>query len=516
MQAEIKRQHMRKMVLSMLLASGAFLSGNSQDIIQGVNGEKIKAKVLEINPSEIKYKRFDNPDGPTYTILKADVGSIQYPNGTIDVFSKQENAEERKSSVNESIERTQPVEQYNILGYWKVSPESQYVGYYHIFREGDRILLNQFNDQVQLKKNKFIFQDVMTQQLNPDGSIHANVYEIGTWQYVLENDSIFNIVSPQVRSKITVYRLTPEQLTSLKITDDSQQNINSESTSGNNVAVKDSDVKTEGLLGRVKEYTVCKYTSLNNRDTNNLILQSKINMKFNEAGNYSELIMFNASGNGQIDNKALFTYDQKNNLVLKTYFNGNNEKIATSEFRYNNADLMIESKDIDEKGKVYIRKEFKYNKQGKVIEELIYDENNAFFGKKASFYDDKGNVTGQYSSDASNNPVEQLIYTYDKKSRLKRLEVYTNNLFSNAIEYEYNSDDKVSLQRLHNSDPVSYSDLVEIKYDKHGNPVSEISMASYEKTKRSFQYDASGNIVRMILLQDNQLPVIEKREYKYY
>lgn len=60
----------------------------SQDLITTKNGDIVKAKVLEITTSEIKYKKIDNLSGPTYSILKSDVFSINYKNGSKDVFSE--------------------------------------------------------------------------------------------------------------------------------------------------------------------------------------------------------------------------------------------------------------------------------------------------------------------------------------------------------------------------------------------------------------------------------------------
>jgi hypothetical protein len=51
------------------------------------SGEDIQAKVLEVTTSEIKYKKFDNQNGPTYTILKSDVVMVRYKNGTKDIFT---------------------------------------------------------------------------------------------------------------------------------------------------------------------------------------------------------------------------------------------------------------------------------------------------------------------------------------------------------------------------------------------------------------------------------------------
>ena len=57
------------------------------DVITFKNGDEIKAKVIEITQSEIKYKRFDYLDGPGRVALKTDVFAINYSNGTRELFN---------------------------------------------------------------------------------------------------------------------------------------------------------------------------------------------------------------------------------------------------------------------------------------------------------------------------------------------------------------------------------------------------------------------------------------------
>ena len=59
----------------------------AQDVITLKNGDEIKAKVTEITSSEIKYKRYDNLDGPTVVAAKQDVFAINYENGTREVIN---------------------------------------------------------------------------------------------------------------------------------------------------------------------------------------------------------------------------------------------------------------------------------------------------------------------------------------------------------------------------------------------------------------------------------------------
>ena len=59
----------------------------AQDLIVLKNGEIIEARVLEITPSEIRYKRIEHLDGPTIVIHVSDVLSIRYENGRQEIIN---------------------------------------------------------------------------------------------------------------------------------------------------------------------------------------------------------------------------------------------------------------------------------------------------------------------------------------------------------------------------------------------------------------------------------------------
>jgi len=71
-------------VLPILLFFAGVLSVNALDLIILKNGTVIEAKVMEITPTEIRYKRPTNLNGPMIIIPANDVLSIRYENGTTD------------------------------------------------------------------------------------------------------------------------------------------------------------------------------------------------------------------------------------------------------------------------------------------------------------------------------------------------------------------------------------------------------------------------------------------------
>ena len=79
---------MRKVVFILVLSlfTGVISSVNAQDIITlRSDGSEIRAKVTEIGMNDVKYKLYGQ-DSPVYTLKKAEIFSIQYENGTKELF----------------------------------------------------------------------------------------------------------------------------------------------------------------------------------------------------------------------------------------------------------------------------------------------------------------------------------------------------------------------------------------------------------------------------------------------
>lgn len=64
------------------------LSLTAQDIIVTTDARKIEAKILEVSKSEIKYKEFDNIDGPTFILETAEISSITFSNGKVRLYNQ--------------------------------------------------------------------------------------------------------------------------------------------------------------------------------------------------------------------------------------------------------------------------------------------------------------------------------------------------------------------------------------------------------------------------------------------
>jgi hypothetical protein len=70
-------------LLIVLLVTGSY----AQDTIYFKSKEKQVIQLLEVNPDNIKYKRWDNQAGPTYTVLKSEVEQVALSNGKKEIIS---------------------------------------------------------------------------------------------------------------------------------------------------------------------------------------------------------------------------------------------------------------------------------------------------------------------------------------------------------------------------------------------------------------------------------------------
>ena len=76
---------------------------NAQDVITLKDGSDVQAKILEVTPTEIKYKKYSYPDGPLFTIRKSDVLIVRYENGERDVFLENKQTSENVPNTTDNV-----------------------------------------------------------------------------------------------------------------------------------------------------------------------------------------------------------------------------------------------------------------------------------------------------------------------------------------------------------------------------------------------------------------------------
>ena len=76
----------------------------AQDRLVKMDNTIIECKVIEIGPELIRYKKWTNLDGPTYSVLSNDINSIVFENGEIELIKHTVPAKVRADGVARSLD----------------------------------------------------------------------------------------------------------------------------------------------------------------------------------------------------------------------------------------------------------------------------------------------------------------------------------------------------------------------------------------------------------------------------
>ena len=83
----------------MLLCATTFLPSRAQDIIVTTTSERIDSQIFEVSETEVKYKRQDNPNGPTFIISTTKIDSIIFQNGSVQTFELHQDQSTKNGTV---------------------------------------------------------------------------------------------------------------------------------------------------------------------------------------------------------------------------------------------------------------------------------------------------------------------------------------------------------------------------------------------------------------------------------
>ena len=124
----------------------------AQDVITLKSGDDIQALVQEVGEVSVKYKKFDNPNGPTYVLSRSNIFMIRYANGSKDVFT------DNTASVAPPLVTSQP----NTQAQNQQIPPLDYAAFTRLrrndaamesfLRQNDVSLYNQFHTGVKFRR----------------------------------------------------------------------------------------------------------------------------------------------------------------------------------------------------------------------------------------------------------------------------------------------------------------------------------------------------------------------------
>jgi hypothetical protein len=94
----MKKTFLSLFVLLFVLTLGSY----SQDILYKADGTKEQVKITLVSEKEIQYKKFNNLDGPVFSVPKRDIMMITYENGDFEMMKSAAN--DKKSAKTELAE----------------------------------------------------------------------------------------------------------------------------------------------------------------------------------------------------------------------------------------------------------------------------------------------------------------------------------------------------------------------------------------------------------------------------
>jgi hypothetical protein len=135
---------MRKIFLVLLVLTSTIFGVHAQDVITKKDGSEILAKVVEIDNSVVKYKLYDNQDGPTYVVNKSELFMIKYESGRKELFNSSANAPTTSSTTTPVTRATPPVQNRtpvtasSFKGDWAAQMQAQTPDIYKRYKRGSR------------------------------------------------------------------------------------------------------------------------------------------------------------------------------------------------------------------------------------------------------------------------------------------------------------------------------------------------------------------------------------------
>lgn len=94
---------MKRLLLIALAVVASMAAVSAKDIIVLRNSERIDAKIVQVTPDEVSYKKADYEDGPTFVLKISEISSIIYSNGDVQAFTVEntDTKNERKHVMDE-------------------------------------------------------------------------------------------------------------------------------------------------------------------------------------------------------------------------------------------------------------------------------------------------------------------------------------------------------------------------------------------------------------------------------
>ena len=235
--------------------------------------------------------------------------------------------------------------------------------------------------------------------------------------------------------------------------------------------------------------------------------ERKAKYSYDNIGNKTEQRIYNSYGS--LLNRFRYYYDSSGNLTLESrYWTNNLSTPVDIKYTYGSNGKLIEKNEYfkrvelgngDYRGGSIFKTIYSYDNNGNKIKESKYDSEGVLRKEIRYSYDNNGNKTKESEYDSKGVLRKEIRDSYDNKG--------------NLIEKKY--------YEYYNVDGSSISREIKYSYDSNGNPLEEISIPTYGRNCRyyDYEYDSKKNWIRRVSDReeiDQWVTVIEEREIKYW
>ena len=346
--------------------------------------------------------------------------------------------------------------------------------------------------------------------------------------------------------------------------------LSCQNTNAQSIVKKETDVQSDGLIGKVKQVTGSSYNATDKfgeivqgtRTSNDNYL-----VKYNDKGFQVENIQYWYNRNGDFTKYASeFKYKNilnKNVIEILDVYNGDALDSKTIA-KYDDNGNQIEVNRYKADGTLNVKVKCQFDDRGNKIEENTYNSDGSLSKKVISKYDTKNNIIEEDSEDHSGDQsVTTVTFKYDIKGNIIEKRIQFKN-FANMRDgnihrastvslytYKYNDKNKEIESNSYQSQDVndnftsaapnkriskydisgklvetkaynpdgSLTTTILYKYDEKGNKTEENYLNADGKNRKittQYVYDSMGNWIKKIEIDQDVPNYIKIREIEYY
>ncbi len=165
--------------------------------------------------------------------------------------------------------------------------------------------------------------------------------------------------------------------------------------------------------------------------------------------------------------KTEYTYDEKDNLIEKKYFDEEGEFVGRETFTYDEIGSLTE--DIKYDAHNAIEEHMTFRKiDDKTIEQIQHNPDRSMAAKTIIKFNEEGKELSSEQTTAAGKLISSVQNVYDEKGNV--VERHHKDFYSKTIRYEYDDNNRCTMQELFDGNGMLIQKLM-FAYDEEGNPI---------------------------------------------